>query len=189
MKHVIWILMLCLLLPGCTHEPAVPPTTEAPTLQTQAVPEPETTAAPEIVPQTTPPTTEAPETTEPPLVVDISEEDRELLKKLAMAEVGRNNCIECAALVMRTVLNRLDSGNYGSSISSIIYAEGQFPPAHEEYFEYTLPSAACADALDLVLHGWDESEGALFFEYIEGESWHSQNLTLLKEHCDTRFYK
>ena len=48
---------------------------------------------------------------------------------------------------------------------------------------------ACYAALDLVIRGWDESQGALFYEFCEGESWHSKNLKLLTEHCNTRFYE
>ena len=40
----------------------------------------------------------------------------------------------------------------------------------------------------MVMRGWDESQGALYYEWCEGESWHSQNLNLLFQHCDVRFY-
>ena len=55
-------------------------------------------------------------------------------------------------------------------------------------FESAQPNSACYDALEMIRQGWDESQGALYYEWCEGESWHSRNLNLLFQHCDTRFY-
>ena len=180
MKKAILLMLLTALLCGCgSREPevqTVPRETEPfpveTTVETTEITHPETTAE-----------------TEPPIVLDLSEEDRELLLKIGMAELGGEGCVECIALVMRTVLNRVESGRFGSTIRGVLYAQDQFTPVMDGSFETAQPNEACREALDRVVRGWDESEGALFYEFCRGESWHSRNLTLLTEHCNTRFYK
>ena len=153
----------------------VPETTE------ETVPEtvPETTA--ETVPETVPETTA-------PVVMDLSEEDQVLLLRLGMAERGESECVTCIALVMRTVLNRVEGG-FGSTVRKVIYAQEQFRPAMDGSLEEAQPNDDCREALDMVMRGWDESGGALFYEWVEGETWHSRSLKLTVEHCGGQFYK
>ena len=178
------ILLLCLiLLSACGRTPALPtPSTEP------AVSIPETTCAAETtVPVTLP---LEPETTAPPPepVILLTEEEKTMLLKLGMAERGSQECTECIALVMRTVLNRVESDRFGSSIRSVIFAQDQFTPVSDGSYDSANPNERCREALEMVIYGWDESQGALFYEWCEGESWHSKNLHLLLQHCDTRFY-
>ena len=150
---------------------------------------PPTTAAPETlptVPETVP--AEAPTETTAPCVLDFTEEEERLLLKIGMAERGSSGCTDCIALVMRTVLNRVDSPRFSSTIRGVIYAQDQFTPVAEGTFESVIPNDRCREALDMVKRGWDESQGALYYEWCEGESWHSKNLNLLFQHCDVRFY-
>jgi len=149
----------------------------------QVMPLPET--------ETSVPTTEAetiPETAAP-VVVALTEEEKELLLKIGMAELGNGDCVQCIALVMRTVLNRVESDRFAGSVRGVLYTPEQFTPVMDGSFENAEPNALCQEALDMVIHGWDESQGACFYEFCEGESWHSQNLQLLFQHCDTRFYQ
>lgn len=178
MKKAILFLSVLLLLSGC-FAPA-PEETEAPT-ETMPMP---TTAATE-------PSTIAtePETTVPALpVVELTEEEQTMLLKLGMAERGNCECTECIALVMRTVLNRVEAGRFGKSIRSVIFAPDQFTPVSDGSYDKAQPNERCYEALDLVIYGWDESQGALYYEWCKGESWHSKNLHLLFQHCDIRFY-
>ena len=147
------------------------------------------TEAPTTVPTTAP--TEAPtETTEALPVRTFTAEEEELLLKLGMAERGDTYCTDCIALVMCTVLNRVDTpGKFGSTIKSVIYAEDQFTPVADGTFETAEPNAACLHALEWIKSGWDESQGALYYEWGVGEGWHSRNLTFLFKHCNTKFYK
>lgn len=169
-----WIFVFCLLfLSGCAagQEPvAVETTAAAVTVATE---------------ETTLPTEP---TTEPIPVYDFTEEETELLLKIGMAERGNTGCTECIALVMRTVLNRVEGPKFSSTIRGVIYAQDQFTPVAEGTFESAVPNEACYEALDMIRYGWDESQGALYYEWCEGESWHSKNLNLLLQHCDTRFY-
>lgn len=153
---------------------------------------PETTAAmeePTTAPTTLP--TEAPtETTQPLPVRTFTPEEEELLLKIGMAERGDTYCTDCIALVMCTVLNRVDTPDkFGSTIKSVLYAEGQFTPVAEGKFEEVEPNYVCKKALDQVKSGWDESQGALYYEWGREEGWHARNLNFLFKHCDTKFYK
>ena len=162
-----------------TTVPTTAPTTE-PTTEPTTVPTTEPT-----IPTTIP--TEAP--TDPQPVYTFTEEEETLLLKIGMAERGDTGCTQCIALVMRTVLNRVESGRFSSTIRGVIYAQDQFTPVMDGSFEYAVPTEQCREALDWIRYGWDESQGALYYEWCQGESWHSQNLHLLLQHCDTRFYQ
>ncbi len=179
MKPKILLFLLCFsfLLSACAA--SAPLETEAPT----TLP-PESTAAP-TVPTTLPET----EPTLPPIVLELTEEEQEMLLKIGMAELGKEECPECIALVMCTVLNRVNAKGFGSSIYGVLHAQDQFTPVGDGTYAKAEPNDACYAALDLVLRGWDESQGSLYYEFCQGESWHSKNLQLLTEHCNTRFYK
>lgn len=170
------LLLSALILAGCASPspaPSAPSTVPVPTTA-PTVP----TAAAETVPATT----------VPAVVPELSEEDQALLLKIGMAELGSTQCETCIALVMCTVLNRVASPRFGSTVSSVILAPGQFTPVSDGTFDSAQPNDACYAALDQVLRGWDESQGALYYEFCDGPSWHSQNLQLLTHHCNTRFY-
>lgn len=188
MKKVA-ILFLCVLLlhfTACAPSTAMPETTVSATVPV-TVPETETVTVTEPVPVTIP--TE-PETvpTIPEPVVSLTEEEKTMLLKLGMAERGKEGCTECIALVMCTVLNRVNADRFGSSVRSVILAPEQFTPVMDGTYDSAEPNQQCHDALDMVIYGWDESQGALFYEWCQGESWHSKNLHLLFQHCDVRFY-
>ena len=173
------VLLLC-LLSACRPAPA------------ESVPSAETTepAETETVTMAAEPTTipTEPETTaasEP--VLNLTEEEQTMLLKLGMAERGSTKCTECIALIMRSVINRVEAGHF-RTIRGAIFAQDQYLPVADGSFDSAQPNEQCYEALDMVIYGWDESQGALFYEWCEGESWHSQNLHLLFQHCDVRFY-
>lgn len=173
------LLFLCILLLLCTACSSEP--TQEPTVPTTL---PVTEPAPVTLPQES---ETIPEPSEP--VIELTEKEKRMLLKLGMAERGNEECTECIALVMRTVLNRLESGRFGNSIRSVIFATGQFTPVMDGSYDSAEPNQLCYEALEMVIYGWDESQGALFYEWCEGESWHSENLHLLFQHCNFRFYK
>lgn len=181
-KLALLLILLLLFAPGCASREAVPETaglTETVPSTLHTLPQP-TETQPETQPETTVP---------PPVpVVILTEEEQSMLLKIGMAELGDRGCTECVALVMRTVLNRVDAGRFGSSIRSVLYAQDQFTPVMDGSFDSAEPNDLCREALEMVIFGWDESQGALYYEFCEGESWHSRNLHLLFQHCDTRFY-
>lgn len=90
--------------------------------------------------------------------------DSYLLAKIAMAE-AENQDTEGKALVMLVVLNRAWGDNeFPDTVEDVIYDDGQFSPVLEGKFEQTIPNKDCWDALEMVMQGWDESKGALYFE-------------------------
>ena len=179
--RTLTFLLLTLLLAGCAGS-QIPAETTLPT----AAPSELTAAA--TASTALPPETTVPETL-PPIVPEFTEAETEMLLKIGMAELGHTGCETCIALVMCTVLNRVEADLFGDSIYSVLHAQDQFTPVMDGTYAAAKPNDACRAALDMILRGWDESQGALYYEFCEGESWHSKNLQLLTQHCNTRFYK
>ena len=180
---LLCLFLILLLFSACGRN-----STQAETAPESAATSPETSPiCVTAVPATLPP---EPEASLPPAepVILLTEEEQTMLLKLGMAERGNTECTECIALVMRTVLNRVESGRFGKSIRSVILAKDQFTPVSDGSYYSAEPNDHCREALELVIYGWDESQGALFYEWCQGESWHSKNLHLLFQHCDIRFY-
>ena len=139
----------------------------------------------------------APQVSEEPMSLiksrDWGAEDDEILLQIAMAE-AEGESTEGKALVMLVVLNRVWDDRFPDSIEDVVFQKlgdtYQFSPVEPggRYWT-TQPNADCYKALDMVLHGWDESKGALYFEACVGESWHSRNLEYLYTVGGHRFYK
>ena len=181
MKQTILILLVFLLLTACSVSPSADETDAPETLPSVL---PETTAIPVTVP-----TESETVSTVPEPVVILTEEEKTMLLKIGMAERGNAGCTECIALVMRTVLNRVEADRFGSSVRSVLFAPEQFTPVMDGSYDTAEPNERCYEALEMVIYGWDESQGAFFYEWCEGESWHSKNLHLLFRHCNVRFYE
>lgn len=114
-----------------------------------------------------------------------------LLARIAMAE-AEGESIEGKAMVILVVLNREKSSDFPDTIEEVIFEDGQFTPVENGRFERVEPNAECWAALDMVLiDGWDESEGALYFEAVyNGENtWHSENLEYIKTVGNHNFYR
>ena len=176
MKKSAVLLAVLLLLSGCCSPAPAETAAPAETVPTTVVTEPA------ILPA-------EPETTVPPVpVVELTEEEKAMLLKIGMAERGGTECTECIALVMRTILNRVEAGRFGKTIKGVLFAQDQFTPVSDGSYYKAEPNERCYEALEMVIYGWDESQGALYYEWCTGESWHSKNLNLLFQHCDVRFY-
>lgn len=120
---------------------------------------------------------------------DWGSEDSEILLKIAMAE-AEGESVTGKALVMLVVLNRVWSEGFPNTIKDVVFEKGQFSPVEEGGRYWTTePDEGCYEALSKVMQGWDESEGALYFESCTGGSWHRQNLTFLYQVGNHRFYK
>lgn len=135
-------------------------------------------------------TTEAePEPTQASMIMsrDWGAEDSEILLKIAMAEA---ESIEGKALVMLVVLNRVWSEDFPGTIEDVVFQPRQFSPVREGGRYYTTePDRECYEALELVMQGWDESGGALYFESCDNSSWHSENLEFLYQYGNHKFYR
>lgn len=110
-----------------------------------------------------------------------------MLKKIAMAE-AENQDTEGKALVMLVVLNRVQSDSFPDTIGAVIFQENQFSPVSNGSYAAAVPDEDCEAALDLVMSGWNESQGALYFESESESTWHQDNLKYLFTHGDHYFY-
>jgi N-acetylmuramoyl-L-alanine amidase len=110
-----------------------------------------------------------------------------LLTKIAMAEAEGEDT-EGKALVMLVVLNRAASDEFPDTIEEVIYQKGQFSPIANGRYDRVEPDQDCLDALALVESGWDESDGALYFESKSSSDWHRKNLHFLFQHGRHFFY-
>ncbi len=119
----------------------------------------------------------------------LSDSDKETLARIAMAEAE-----ECGvygkALVIAVVLNRVESDEFPDTVRDVVYQENQFTSVSNESGRYytKMPDSECYEAVELVCSGWDESNGALYFESCTGSSWQSRNLTLLFQYGKHKFY-
>lgn len=118
--------------------------------------------------------------------------DAYLLARIAMAEAEGEDT-EGKALVMLVVLNRVWSDKFPNSIEDVITENNgttyQFSPVAPGGRWWTVePDQDCWDALKLIEGGWDESQGALYFESISASDWHRRNLEFLFQHGSHYFY-
>jgi N-acetylmuramoyl-L-alanine amidase len=149
-----------------------------------------TTEVPKMIPTEIPTTVTTQAPTEEPKVskYDFTSHESNLLCKIAMAEAG-NQDTKGKALVMLVVLNRAYGNNeFPDTIEEVIYQPKQFSPVLEGKFESTEPDDDCYKAIELVQSGWDESQGALYFESKSKSTWHEDNLRFLFKHQDHYFY-
>ena len=124
---------------------------------------------------------------------DWDAEEAEMLMKIAMAE-AEGESTEGKAMVMLVVLNRVWSKDFPGSIEEVIFQTEparQFTVTKDGGRWYTTePDADCMAALQLVESGWDESNGALYFESGSNDNtWHSRNLQFLFQLGNHKFYK
>lgn len=77
------------------------------------------------------------------------EDERELFARLLYCE-GGNESVECQRAIASVVLNRLHSGKWGDSLTSVIYATGQFQPISSGAILTAKPSQTQYDVIDYV---------------------------------------
>ena len=121
--------------------------------------------------------------------LDLSDEESQMLLKIAMAEAEDQGVIG-KVLVMNVIKNRVDSEAFPNSIEEVIFEPKQFSPIEDGRYDIAVPDAECYEALEWVLSYWDGSNGALYFEANWNENrWHKENLTNLFQYGDLIFYK
>lgn len=121
--------------------------------------------------------------------VKLTKREQEILLRVAYAE-ALNQDVEGKALVMLTILNRVNSDKFPDSIEEVVLAQNQFTTvSNGAYDRAELDDPGCLEALELVKSGYDSSQGATYFESIKSyDSWHYQNLNFLFEHGGHWFY-
>ena len=75
-------------------------------------------------------------------------DDRETLARLVFLEANTES-LECQKAIASVVLNRVNSGYWGNTVNSVVYAKNQFTPASR--IPYVTPTATNYEAVDYVL--------------------------------------
>lgn len=121
--------------------------------------------------------------------LSIDLQDAQLLMRVARAEGGPT--LEGQLWSMRTIINRLFDGNFGDTISDILTKEGQFEVVSTGYYLDADINANSHVALAMIEGGWDETEGALYWEADTNSetSWHKRNLHYIQTVEGNRYYK
>lgn len=122
----------------------------------------------------------------------ITEEDYQVLLKIVEAESGGED-IKGRMLVANVILNRLEVGFGGDTITEVVFDEGQFSPVASGKIFKMVPSETTIEAVERVLDGEDHSKGALYFMCRElaskkGIRWFEKNLKFLFKHGCHEFY-
>lgn len=122
----------------------------------------------------------------------ISEDEYQVLLQIVEAEAPAED-IKGKMLVANVVLNRMEINFGGDTISEVVFAEGQFEPVSNGRIFKVTPSAETIEAVERVLNGEDESQGALYFMARElaskkGINWYDKNLKFLFKHGGHEFY-
>lgn len=126
----------------------------------------------------------------------LNAEESYLLAKIAMAE-AEGESTEGKAMVIMVVLNRVWAEGFPDTIEEVILQHNektgvyQFTPVMPGGRWWRVePDEDCWAALELIYQGWDESEGALYFEATWNDgTWHRNNLEYIKTVGNHNFYK
>lgn len=144
---------------------------------------------PECTPEPTGQSEEEPETEIE--AVSLTQEEQKILLQVAMAE-AEGESTTGKAMVMAVVLNRVRSDEFPDSntVEDVVLQKNQFAVTKSGGRYYTMvPNEDCYTALEMILSGWDESCGALYFESEKKAGWHSRNLEYLFTVGNHKFYK
>lgn len=129
-----------------------------------------------------------------PARLTITDEESQMLMKLAMAEAENQGTVG-KALVMNVVHNRILSDEFPNTIEGVIFEPvtdyyHQFSVIDDGRYDAAVPDEECYEALQMVLSYWDGSNNALYFETsYNTNNWHRKNLTKLFQYGDIIFYK
>lgn len=123
----------------------------------------------------------------------ITDDEYQVLLKIVEAEAPEED-LKGKMLVANVVLNRLELGFGGDTISEVVFAKGQFEPVSNGRIFVVTPSDATIEAVERVLRGEDESQGALYFMARKlasksGVRWFDENLEFLFKHGGHEFFK
>lgn len=124
-----------------------------------------------------------------PETAGMSQKTADMLLKIAWAE-AEGESTEGKALVMRVVLNRVESDLFPDTVEEVLYQPNQFETVKDYGRYYSYPgSEDCEEVLQMIRSGWDESSGALYFESAAIDSWMDYNTEYLFTWGGHKFFK
>lgn len=118
---------------------------------------------------------------------NLTDEDKNLLMKIASAEAGSEST-KGKAVIMQVVLNRTESEIFPNTIKEVIFQSGQFSTINDGNYSRAKPDEDCEIALQEVLNGNHKDFEALFFDSCKN-SWASRNREFLCKIGNHKFYK
>lgn len=133
--------------------------------------------------------------------LQFTQEEAMMLMRLAKHEAGYTNTDDISsdninaksqALIMLVVINRVKSDKFPNTITEVLYQKNpvQFSIFIDGSIMNTEPDFNSHLALALIESGWDESQGAIYYDAEwGGNTWQSKNCELLYIDQGTRFYK
>ena len=119
--------------------------------------------------------------------IHVSSEEAKILKKIAQAEANADG-VEGKAMVMKVVLNRVESEIFPDNIKDVVFQSGQFSPINNGSYNRSTPDDECNQALYAVLTGEYSNVEALFFDNCKN-SWASRNREYECSVGHHKFYK
>lgn len=129
------------------------------------------------------------ESPKPSYVISASEDDIYLMASCIAMEAGGYS-YESQVAVGNVIVNRVKSGQWGGSISDVIYAPGQFPGATSGLLDKYIsqgPSSSCMKAAKAALSGENQIGDYLYFTSTKSAAYDSySNYTVVGGNC---FYK
>ena len=123
----------------------------------------------------------------------ITHDDYQVLLQIVQAEAGYEDIIG-RILVANVVLNRVEVGFCGKTITDVVFAKDQFSPVANGYIFRVVPDETTIEAVERALKGEDHSQGALYFmnrklASKKGIRWFDKHLKFLFKHGGHEFYK
>ena len=122
----------------------------------------------------------------------ITDDDYQVLLRIVEAEAPDED-LKGKILVANVVLNRLEIGFGGDTISEVVFDKGQFEPvSNGRIFKVTV-SESTIEAVERAISGEDLSQGALYFMARDkaskrGIRWFDTKLKFLFEHGGHEFF-
>lgn len=129
--------------------------------------------------------------------IKLSETDKNVLLRIVEAEATGED-ITGKMLVANVILNRVESEEFPDTVEAVVFQRKgkkyQFSPIRDgRYYEVSI-SEKTREAVERVLNGEDQSQGALYFMSRSQASksnvrWFDNNLTWLLEYGTHEFFK
>lgn len=116
-------------------------------------------------------------------------EEYQLLCQIVMAEAGGEGR-KGMELVAGVIVNRTQCPSFPDSIADVIKQEGQFESYWKGIYQNKTATEECKEAVNRVLSGANETQGALYFESKQNTNqWHKENRIYLFTYGNHIFYK
>ncbi|HAB62494.1 MAG TPA: hypothetical protein DCE48_17660 [Lachnospiraceae bacterium] len=130
-------------------------------------------------------------------VISLGANQKEVLLRIVEAEATGED-IKGKMLVANVILNRVKSSQFPDTVKEVVFQKNgrttQFSPIADGRYWSVSISKSTREAVERVLNGEDESQGALYFSARSkakksNMSWFDNNLTWLFKYGGHEFYK